>query len=75
MVAALEGPWQPGAGSRLESRLHWWDGGAQHTLALEACEDFYPAPFLFQKSGRVETLDMLELQIAKELEDLGILKS
>lgn len=51
------------------------DGCAKHTLDLEACGFFHPSPFLFQKSVKGETLSILELQITKELEDSGILKS
>lgn len=42
-------------------------------MALEACEFLIQS--LFQKGGRIETLGVLDLQITKEIEDLGILKS
>lgn len=48
------------------------DRFTKQRMALEAYE-FFIQP-LFQKGGRIETLAILELQITKEVEDLGILK-
>lgn len=78
-MAALPDPWHQTAGSRLRNRrlgmlsLLYKCGNeerfAKQRTALEACE-FFRQPLFFCR--RVGTL---ELQITKELVELGILKS